>query len=150
MDAADKYDPNSVSKKTGKKAKFTTFLYWSASTTRFLGRDVLARAASLDAPIKRKKADDGDKQQRLIDIYEDRPQQTALDAYGDTAGAAPGERWKECDTSELAKGLNENQRFVFDNWPMSGKELAASLGVSEPRVSQLRSETIEALMKDQK
>jgi hypothetical protein len=58
-DAADKFDENYVSEKTGKKAKFTTYVWRAINTARFLSRDVLATAASLDAPIKKARDDDG-------------------------------------------------------------------------------------------
>jgi hypothetical protein len=72
-------------------------------------------------------------------------EQTLYDVYADTTAARDTERWKLAHKPEIATaaGLNENQRAVFDNWSMSGKALADKLGVSEPRVSQLRAETLQ-------
>jgi hypothetical protein len=133
MDAADRYDPNYVSLRTGKPVKFTSWIGMAARKAhRFLRRDVLNNAESFDKPIQ-KSMDDTGKEQTLYDVY------------ADTTAARDTERWKLAHKPEIATaaGLNENQRAVFDNWSMSGKALADKLGVSEPRVSQLRAETLQ-------
>jgi hypothetical protein len=155
MNAADRYDPNYILPRTGKPVKFTNWIALAArGAWRFLDRDVLSKAESLDAPIN-KPRDDDSKDQTLADMVaeiEQRPDQiTLLDAYGETATARSCESWKlKFDRNEVTAALNENQRVVFDNWSLSGKALADKIGVSEPRVSQLRAETLEALIKRSK
>jgi hypothetical protein len=151
--AADRYDPN-IPKYGSRRAKFTSFLYWSAKTTRFLNRDVLARAKSLDAPIKRETYDGGDKQQTLIDLYEDRPEQSALDVYGDTVGADMSHEETSAPINEIVEraGLTERERQILDNElsdrPLSGKAQAEQMGVSEPRRTQLKQGMLRKLQEN--
>jgi hypothetical protein len=147
--AADRYDPT-IPKYGNRRAKFTTFI-WTALTREFIrfNRRETLGGDSINAQIEKsfddevKKDIHYDKQQALIDAYEGDRGQTWIDVYADVTGAAPGE--SERDIGEMAEALNENQRVVFENWSMSGKALADKIGVSEPRVSQLRGEIVEAL-----
>jgi hypothetical protein len=148
--AADRFDENYVSPKTGKKAKFTSYIWSTISLSfiRFRERDLMGGAASLDAPIK-KTGNGGDKQQTLIDAYEDRPEQNVFDAYADVTGRCDGEAGDPLTEIADRSDLNDDQRLIFDNelaaQPLSGKELAAQLGKSPAHVSQQKGKMIEKL-----